>query len=109
MINVIPYGLEKYMSFTITKQLSFIESCQFLSSSLDSLVRNLCKDDFNYLSQEFDKQIGFYPYKYLSDFEKFKEEFPSKEKFCSLLSDKKITDKEYERVLNIWKTLKIKL
>ena len=49
---VIPNGLEKYMSFIINNKLSFIDSLQFLSSSLDSLVKNLNKDDFKYLSQE---------------------------------------------------------
>ena len=50
-INVIASGLEKYMSFSINNKLSFIDSFQFLSSSLDSLVKNLAKDDFKYLSQ----------------------------------------------------------
>ena len=69
-ISVIP----KYMSFTINKKLRFIESFQFLCSSLDSSVKNLNKDDFKYLSQEFDnkvldlvKQKGFYPFEYLTD------------------------------------------
>ena len=48
-INVIPNGLEKFMSFTISNKLSFIDSFQFLSSSLDSLVKNLKKIDFKYL------------------------------------------------------------
>ena len=45
------------------------------------------KNDFKYLSQEFDnkvwdlvKQRRFYRYEYMSDFEKIKEEFSSKEK-----------------------------
>ena len=38
----------------------------------------------------------------MSDFEKFKEELPSKEKFYSSLTDRKISDKEYEHVLNVW-------
>ena len=50
-INVIPNRLEKYMNFSISNKLSFINSFQFLSSSLDSLVKNLVKDDFKYLSQ----------------------------------------------------------
>ena len=37
-ITVIPDGLEKYMSFSISKKLSFIDSFQFLSPSLDRLV-----------------------------------------------------------------------
>ena len=85
------------MSFIINNKLLFIDSFYFLSSSLDSLVKNLGKDDFKYLSQEFDnnvldlvKQKGFYPYEYMSDFEKFKEELPSKEMFY---------DKENKHVL----------
>ena len=35
------------MSFTINNKLSFIESFQFLSSTLESLVKKLSKDDFN--------------------------------------------------------------
>ena len=54
-ISVIPNGLQRYLSFTINNKLSFIDSFQFLSSSLDSLDKNLNKDDFKYLSQEFDK------------------------------------------------------
>ena len=53
------------------------------------------------MSQEFDnnlldlvKQRGFYPYEYMSNFEKFKEELLSKEKLYSPLTGKKISDKE---------------
>ena len=84
---------------------SFIDSFQFIGSPLDSLVQNLNKDDFKYLSQEFDdkildlvKQKQFYPYENMSDFEKFKEQLPSKQKFYSSLAGKKISDKEYEHV-----------
>ena len=115
-IKVIPNGLEKYMSFSINNNLSFIDSFQFLSSSLDSLVKNLNNDDFKYLSQEFDnsvldlvKQKGFYPYRYMNDFEKFKEKLPSKEKFYSSLTGKKINDKEYEHVLKVWKQFQMKM
>ena len=45
-----PIGLEKYMSFNINIKLIFSDSSQFLSSSLSSLVKNLGKDDFKYLS-----------------------------------------------------------
>ena len=83
-INVIPNGLEKYMSSSIHNELSFIGSFLFLSSWLDSLVKNLNKDDFKYLSQEFEnnnvldlvKQKTFYLYEYISNSEKFKEETP---------------------------------
>ena len=49
-INVTPNGLEKYMSFTINNKLRFIDIFQFLSSLLDSVVKNLKKDDFKYSS-----------------------------------------------------------
>ena len=103
------------MSFTINNRLNFIESFQFLSSSLDTLVKNLGKDDFMYLSQEFDnnvfdlvKQKRFDPYEYMSNFEKFKEELPSKEKFYSSLTDRKISGKEYEHFLNVWNKFEMK-
>ena len=71
------------MSFSINNKLRFIVSSQFPSFSLDRLVKILNKDDFKYLSQRFDnnifdlvKQKRFHPYEYMSDFEKFKEEFP---------------------------------
>ena len=56
-IYVIPNGLEKYMSFSVNNNLSFIDNFQFLSSSLDSLVKNLNKNDFKYFSQEFDNNV----------------------------------------------------
>ena len=49
--------IRKYTSFTISNKLSFIDSFQFLSSSLDSLVKNLNQDDFRYLSQEYDNNV----------------------------------------------------
>ena len=87
----------------------------FLSSPLDSLVKKLSKDNFQYLSQEFDnnavhlvKQKVFYPYEYMSDLKKFKENLPSKEKFYSSLTDKKISGKEYEHVLKVWNRFEMK-
>ena len=68
-ISFILNGLENDMSFSINNKLRFIDSLQFRTSLLDSLVKKLSKDDFKYLSQEFDnylldlvKQKGFYPY-----------------------------------------------
>ena len=45
------------MSFNINNKLSFIDNFQFLSTSLDSLVKNLEKDDFRHFSQEFDSEV----------------------------------------------------
>ena len=52
-VSVIPNGLEKYMAFTINKNLVFIDVMQFMNCSLDSLVKNLSDNDFKYLSKEF--------------------------------------------------------
>ena len=40
-MSVIPNGLKKYMAFAINKNLVFIDSLQFINSSLDALVNNL--------------------------------------------------------------------
>ena len=98
------------MSFTINNKLIFIDSYQFQSSSLNSLVKNLSKDNIKYFSQEFNncvldllKQKGFYPYECMSNCETFKEDLPSKEKICCLLTDRIICDKEYGHVHKAWK------
>ena len=58
-VNVIPNGLEKYMAFTINKNLVFTDSMQFMSCGLDALVKNLIDNDFKYLFQGFNgKQLN---------------------------------------------------
>ena len=48
-ISVIPNGLEKYMTFFLNKNLVFIDSMQFMNSSLDKLVTKLSDENFRYL------------------------------------------------------------
>ena len=94
-ISVIPNGLEKYMAFTINKNLVFIDSVQFMNSSLDKLVKNLNDKDFKYLNEEFSneqlklvKEKGIYPYEYMKSFKRFSEDkLPDKSKFFSSLKD----------------------
>ena len=94
-INVIPNGLEKYMAFTINKNLVFIDGMQFMNSSLDSLVKNLNDKDFKHLSEEFSgkqlelvKEKEIYPYEYMNNFKIFSEhKLPVKSKFFSSLKD----------------------
>ena len=38
-VSVIPNKVEKYLAFTINTNLVFIDSMQFMNSSLDSLVK----------------------------------------------------------------------
>ena len=111
-----PNGLEKYMAFTINKNLVFIDSIQFMNSSLNKLVRNLNDKDFKYLSEEFSgtklklvKEKGIYPYKYFNSIKRFNEdELPNKRNFFSSLKDSGVNEKEYERAVNVWKVFKIK-
>ena len=42
-INAIPNNMEKYMTFMLGNHLTFIDSFQFMSSSLDKLVENVTK------------------------------------------------------------------
>ena len=44
----------------------------------------------------------------MSDFERFKEELLSKEKFHSFLTGRKIIDKKCDHVLNVWKIIEMK-
>ena len=45
------------MSFSINNKLNFLDSFQLLSYSLDNVVTNLGKDDFKFLSQDFNNNI----------------------------------------------------
>ena len=70
-INAIPNNMEKYMAFMLGKHLTFLDSFQFMSSSLDKLASNLPIEAFNYTSKQFkDKKFdliarkGVYPYDY---------------------------------------------
>ena len=93
VINVIPNNVEKYMAFMI-RNLIFIDSFQFMSQSLSDLANNLPKDGFYHTKKEFGTENlelitrnSVYPYDYMDDFNKFKEEgLPSIEIFYSKLS-----------------------
>ena len=110
-ISVIPNGLEKYMAFTMNKNLVLIDSMQFMNCSLDKLVKNLSDEDFKYLSEEFsDEELklviekGIYPYEYMNSFKRFNEdELPDQSKFFSSLKDSmlKMTGVELEKISNI--------
>ena len=116
-VSVIPNGLEKYMAFTINKNLVFIGSMQFMNSSLDldSLVKNLSDNDFKYLSEEFNgeflrlvKQKRAYLYEYMDSLKKlFENKLPDRCQFFSSLKDKCISEKYYLKTDNIWNMFKM--
>ena len=76
----------------------FIDSTQFMNSSLDKLLRNLSDEDFKYLVEEFGsenlellKQKGAYPYEYMNSSERFNEEkLPAKNIFIALQKIEKL-------------------
>ena len=41
------------MAFILNKNLDFIESMQFMNSSLEKLIKNLSDNGFKYLTKEF--------------------------------------------------------
>ena len=68
--------------------LVFVDSVQILNNSLDNLVKNLVKNYFYHLSQEFNSNVlnllekkGFFPYDCWDSFKKLREGLPSKGKF----------------------------
>ena len=54
-IDVIPKTIEKYMSIIVNKNITFIDSLQFIKASLDTLASNLQDIDFKY----FNVRISF--------------------------------------------------
>ena len=88
------------MTFFLNKNLVFIDSMQFMNSSLDKLIKNLSDKGSKYLIEEFGstnlkllKQKGVDPYEHMDSFEKFnKEKLPDKKYFYSSIKDGKIDD-----------------
>ena len=115
-INAIPNNMEKYMAFMLGNHLTFLDSFQFMNSSLDKLVSNLPKDALMYTSEEFqDKKLklmsqkGVYPYDYMDNFDRFDEQTPpAKEEFYSIMNDQHILDEDYNHAQNVWKTFKLR-
>ena len=114
-INAIPNNMEKYMAFMLGNHLTFIDSFQFMSSSLDKLVSNLPAEALKYTKKRFRKEKfklmtrkGIYPYDYMDSFEKFnKTELPTKEEFYSILNNEHITNEDYCHAQKVWNTFQL--
>ena len=115
-INAIPNNMEKCMAFMSGNHLTFIDSFQFMSSSLDKLASNLPKDDLICTSKAFKgkrldllSKKGVCPCDFMDSFEKFNNrELPTKDQFYSILNDEHITDDEYIHAKEVWDTFYIK-
>ena len=114
-INAIPNNMEKYMAFMLGNHLTFIDSFQFMSSSLDKLVSNLPAEALKYTNKRFQKEKfklmtrkGIYPYDFMDSFEKFnKTELPNKEEFYSILNNEHITNEDYCHAQKVWNTFQL--
>ena len=115
-INCIPNNMEKYMAFMLGNHLVFLDSFQFMSSSLDNLVKNLPDEAFNYTKHEFKKeqfnlmkQKGIYPYDHMDSFDRFNEtKLPVQQHFYSILNNEHISDEQYKHAQNVWDTFNLK-
>ena len=121
-IDAIPNSYEKFMSFNIGS-LKFIDSLQFMGSSLDSLVQNLYEKkegedtykNFKHMKREYGQHLdllcrkGFYPYEWMDTADKLNHEgLPARENFYSTLTGESITQENYRHALNVYDKLKCK-
>ncbi|CAB3991092.1 Gastrula zinc finger [Paramuricea clavata] len=115
-VNVIPNNMEKYISFSLGKNLVFIDSIQFMASSLEALVSNLSPEDFRiagkrWKGEDFNlvTQKGVFPYEFLDDISKLNTEgLPSKDKFYSSLYESEVKEEDYQRAQKVWDHFKMK-
>ena len=115
-INAIPNNMERYMAFMLGNSLTFIDSFQFMSSSLDKLVSNLRKEDLKYTSTAFYgyeldlmSKKGVYLYDFMDSMEKFEiKELPKIEEFYSTLNEELISEKDYNHAKEVWNAFRIK-
>ena len=132
-IDCIPNNEEKYISFTksivtgsytnkegktkpIKHKIRFIDSFNFMSTSLDSLVNNLPDDAFNNLERCYKGEKlslvmrkGVYPYEYMDSLERLDEtKLPPKEAFYSKLTGEGISNEDYEHAKKVWEVFDMK-
>src|SRR6266581_2206567 len=136
-INVIPNNMEKYMSFSVAStteyfdkttkttktkvlhELTFIDSLQFMPSSLSNLVDNLKScgiEKFKYAKQEFKSNTemmtrkGVYPYSFLESWKKFKSKVKNLtiKDFKNDLTGDDISEEDFEYFKFVCKQFNIK-
>lgn len=117
-ITCIPNNLEKYISFDVNS-LRFLDSLQFLSASLETLVNNLSgygSQHFKIFNEYFQNseisslllRKGVFPYDYMDSFERFDEtRLPPKSAFFNSITDEHLSDSEYEHAVKVWDTFNI--
>ena len=117
-VTCIPSNMERYISFSIG-DIRFIDSYQFMSSSLENLVANLREKDIDNFKimktwMPLDKlhlllQKGVYPYSYIDNFKKFTEQkLPSKDKFYNDLTKTHLSEEDYKHAKSVWSSFNMK-
>ena len=97
------------MAFMLEKHLVFMDSLQFMSSSLDKLVSNLPNDAFKYTSEEIKNDKNLKLMKLKGETNRFNEKkLPNKDDSYSILNDEHISDTQYVHAIKVWKTFKLK-
>ena len=98
-------------------ELRFIDSFKFMSSSLDSLTKNLVSgsgkqlfgfEDYSELQYDLLTRKGIYPYEYMSSWDRFEEmQLPPLEAFYSKLSMSSISSNDYQHAQRVWIEIRI--
>ena len=112
-LSCIANNSERYISFSLGS-LRFIDSFQFLGTSLEKLVNNLAaegKDKFKLLTryvadpakQDLLLRKGVYPYDYVDSPERLKEtSLPPQAAFYSILNQEAISQEDYAHAEEVW-------
>ena len=88
-------------------ELRFIDSFKFMSSSLDSLTKNLGKqlfgfEDYSELQYDLLTRKGIYRYEYMSSWDCFEEtQLPPIEAFYSKLNISSISNDDYQHAQRV--------
>ena len=132
-IKCIPNNEEKYISFSkpikvdeykdkngkmknVMREIRFIDSFRFISDSLDTLSKNLKKEQCKnigrfYADVKLDLLLrkGVYPYDWVDSVDKFSEtQLPAKESFFSKLYGEGISDEGYSHAQKVWEEFNCK-
>jgi len=108
--KVIPLNGERFLQFQIGN-IKFLDSFQFLSTSLENLVALLLKsgkENFHHTIKhlgdtEFTFEKGVFCYSYMTDRSKFDEtRLPPNDAFYNTLNDEPLSDEDYDRAHKIW-------
>jgi hypothetical protein len=116
-ITCIPQTKDNMVTFNLD-QFKFIDSFQFMESSLETLVKNLKDkgiDNFKHLQKYYSgnqlellTRKGVYPYDYMNTFDKFDEtELPTQNDFYSKLTKSHISNEDYEHAKSVWQEFNI--